>query len=407
MSPDLDMSLTALKIKNAQSFDKPYKLADGSGSYLWVTPAGGKLWRLDYRFAGKRKTLTLGKYPDITLAEFRRRREDATRAVADGIDPSALKQLKKNDLREAHKNTFFVIASEYLAMKKPSWSEGHYKRFNARLKNDVFPWIGNRPISEIKPPEIVSVARRIVARDANHTAHRTVGHCGQVFRYALAAGVTEFDPTTAITDALPKKKTKHRAAITNANELAIMLNKLDSYHGKHVTRCACKLAPLTFTRPGELRHAKWADIDFDKAQWEFLLSKSKENEEPRPHIVPLSTQAVEILQSLRPQTGHYEWVFPGDKDKRKPMSESAVLAAIRRLGYSKDVVCGHGFRATARTLLQEELGYPVDLAEHQLGHLVTGANGRAYDRTTHLPARHKMMQDWADYIDQLKAQVST
>ena len=401
------MPLTAVKIKNAQPQSKAYKLSDGSGGYLLITPAGGKLWRMDYRFAGKRKTLALGQYPEITLADFRKRKEDAKREIAEGIDPSARKKLRKLRLYEAHENTFEALTEQFLARQKSLWSSKHYEKVSARLYNDVLPWLGNRPISEVTAPEVLSVARRVSARGANDAAHRLVGHCRQIFRYAVAAGIAPFDPTTGLTDALAPRVTQHRPAIIDPLRVGEMLNKIDGCSGTHVTRCALKLAPLTFTRPGELRQARWEDINLSEARWHFLLSKRKPNEEPRNHIVPLSRQAIEILTDLRPLTGHREWVFPNSRDWKKPMSDGTILKALRRCDISAEEMCGHGFRATARTLLEEELGYPQDLTEHQLGHTVVGANGRAYDRTTHLPARQKMMQDWADYIDQLRERVST
>lgn len=389
------MPLSDAKVRTAKPQSKQYKLSDEKGSYLVVTTKGSKLWRMNYRHAGKRKTLALGAYPAVSLAKHRELRDEARRQIAAGTDPSFAKRLKKQQLYSAHANSFEAVALEYME-QQANWSRGHRDRVTSRFKKDIFPYIGGRPVSEITSPEVLAVARRVEARGAYDAAHRVIGDCGAVLRYAIATARADTDPTPALKGALRPKSTKHRAAMVEPGQIADMLRKLDSSTSTFVTRCALKLAPLTFARPGELRAARWENMDLDAAEWRLTISKVG-----RDHIVPLSRQAVSVLRDLYQLTGRREFVFAGS-GKTGHMSEGTVLKAMRALGISKEEMSGHGFRAMATTVLQEVLRYPEDLVEHQLSHAVRGPLGRAYNRTTHLEARHKMMQAWADYLDQLR-----
>jgi integrase len=268
------------------------------------------------------------------------------------------------------------------------------------LERDIFPWIGGQPIANITPPQLLDVIRRIENRGAIETAHRALANCGQVFRYAVATGRAERDPSGDLRGALPPVKGTHFASVTELGKVTEVLRAMDNYEGTFPVQCALRLAPLVFVRPGELRHAQWADIDLDTAEWRYNVSKTDTQ-----HIVPLAKQAITILLEIRPLTGHGRYVFPSARNPKgdRPMSDNAILAAMRRMGIGKDEMSGHGFRAMARTILDEVLGFRPDFIEHQLAHAVRDPNGRAYNRTAHLPARHKMMQEWADYLDKLKS----
>jgi len=289
------------------------------------------------------------------------------------------------------------MAREWYAKHSPNWSADHGDRIIRRLERDIFPWLGGKPIAEISAPQLLDVIRRIEQRGALETAHRGLGNCGQVFRYAVATGRAERDPSGDLRGALPPVKGTHFASVTEPKKVAEMLRALDGYEGTLTVRCALRLAPLVFVRPGELRHAKWANIDLEAAEWRYTVTKTDTQ-----HIVPLSRQAVEILTELHPLTGRGHYVFPGARSTARPMSDNAILAAMRRMGIGKDEMSGHGFRAMARTILDEVLGFRPDYIEHQLAHAVRDPNGRAYNRTAHLPERRKMMQEWADYLDKLK-----
>ena len=360
------MPLTATAIRHAKPSKKARKMFDGGGLYLEVAPSGGKWWRLKYRFEGKEKRISLGVYPDVSLKEARRRRAQARQLLAREIDPSEHRKALKA----------------------------------ARTERDVFPWMGGKPIAAITAPELLMVVRRIEQRGTLEMAHRTLRTCGQVFRYAVATGRARRDPSGDLRGALAPVKRTHLAAVTEPKQVGPLLRVLDGYQGTLVVRCALRLAPLVFVRPGELRHAQWSDIDLEAAEWRFTVTKTG-----TPHIVPLSRPAVEILRELHPLTGQGRYVFPSARTPGgdRPMSNNAVLAALRRMGIGKEEMTGHGFRAMARTLLDEVLGFRPDFIEHQLAHAVRDPNGRAYNRTSYLPERKKMMQEWADYLDQLKA----
>ncbi len=397
--PRIIEPLKDLQVKNAKAKDKPYKLADGGGLYLLVTPAGGKGWRLKYLFQGKEKLISLGTYPEIGLQEARKKRDINKELLSSGIDPSDNRKAAKLAGAERAANNFEAIAREWLAKNKDGWAKTHYDKIVGRLENDVFPHLGTKPISSITAPDLLNIIRKIESRGVLETAHRALANCGQIFRYAVATGRTERDPTGDLRGALPSVKSRrtHFAAITEPKEVGRLLRSLYGYEGSPTVCAALRLAPLVFVRPGELRAAEWAHIDLDNAEWRYTVTKTN-----TPHIVPLSAQAVEILKELQPLTGNGQYVFPSPRSKSRPMSDNAILSAMRRMDISKDVMSGHGFRAMARTILDEVLGERVDIIEHQLAHAVRDPNGRAYNRTSHLPERKRMMQRWADYLDTLR-----
>ena len=389
--------LTDMKVQKVKPKDKPFSLFDGGGLYLLVTPSGGKLWRFKYRFNNKEKKLAFGSYPEISLLDARRRRDDARRLLANSVDPGDVRKAQKQaNIPETE--TFEVIAREWHTRFISTWTTGHAETIMSRLERDLFPWIGKRPIAAIKAPELLTVLRRVESRGALESAHRIRTICGQVFRYAVATGRAERDPSADLKGALPQPQEKHRAAITDPAEVGKLLRAIDGYQGSFIVKCALQIAPLVFVRPGELRHAEWAEIDFENAQWNIPAGKMKMKE---PHLVPLSKQAIEILTELKKLTGSGRYVFPG-RTSQRPMSDNAILAALRNMGYPKEEMSGHGFRAMARTILDEVLQVRPDFVEHQLAHAVRDPNGRAYNRTAHLNERIKMMQMWADYLDGLR-----
>lgn len=389
--------LNDIQIKHAKPQAKTYKLTDGSGLQLEISPTGGKWWRLRYRFEGKEKRISLGTYPEVSLREARERRDQARKLVANGVDPSLARQAQKASRKESLANSFEVVAREWFDRKEDDWVPSHGTRILRRLERDIFPKIGQIPVADLTAQILLSVLRKIEERGAIETAHRALQNCGKIMRYAVSTGRAERDPTPDLKDALKTVKPTHFASVTDPIEVGKLLPLLDGYSGGYAVRAALKLAPLVFVRPGELRNAKWADIDLDKAEWRYLVPKTQ-----TPHIVPLATQAVSILEELQPHTEHSEFVFPGGRSPLKPLSENAVNAALRNLDISSETLSGHGFRAMARTLLDEELGYPPHIIEQQLAHAVRDPLGRAYNRTAHLTERRKMMQAWADYLDTLK-----
>ena len=391
------MPLTDSAIRNAKPKEKNYKLADGGGLYLLVTTKGGKWWRLDYRFQGKRKTLSMGVYPDVSLKSARDRRSEAKTQLADGIDPGEIRKATKASQSDA--DGFEAVAREWWGKRDPTWSKTHSSRTILRLEKDVFPWIGTRPIGEISAPELLTVLRRIENRGALETAKRIHQSCGQIFRYAVATGRAQRDPSADLKGALPPTRQKHHASITDPKKIGELLRAVDGYEGSLVTRCALQLASLTFVRPGELRHAEWAEFDLDKAEWRIPAEKMKMR---AVHIVPLSTQALRVLNEIEPLTGRGKYVFPGIRSNQRPMSENTVNAALRRLGYTKEEMTGHGFRSMASTILNEQ-GWHRDAIERQLAHAERNSVRAAYNYAEHLPERVKMMQWWADYLDKLKA----
>lgn len=392
------MPLTDVEVRSARPRDKAYRLTDGLGMYLEVSPAGGKYWRFKYRFAGKEKRLALGVYPEVSAKEARMRRDDARRSLANGVDPGIERRVQKAASVERAANSFEAVAREWFARQAPGWAASHADKIIGRLENDVFPWLGGRAIAEIKAPEVLSVLRRVEARGALDTAHRVHQNCGQVFRYAVATGRAERDVSADLRGALPPARHTHFASITEPADVAGLLRALDGFRGTFVVQCALRLAPMLFVRPGELRTAEWSQFDLDKAQWRYTVSKTKTE-----HLVPLASQAVAILHELHALTGDRKYVFPG-RDVKKPMSGAAINAALRRMGFdTKTEITGHGFRAMARTILHEQLRFPSEVIEHQLAHKVADALGTAYNRTKFIDDRISMMQRWADYLDKLKA----
>src|SRR3569833_141779 len=391
------MKLNDIAVRKAKPEAKPYKMADGGGMYLEVMPNGSKYWRLKYRFNGKEKRLALGVYPDVPLAFVWVCCDGARKLLAQAIPPGENKKAAKAAGAEKAANSFEVVAREWYTRNESSWTPNHGERVIRRFERDIFPWIGGKPIADITAPDILSPIRRIESRGALETAHRAMQNCGQVLRYAVATGRALRDVSIDLRGALPPAKETHLAAVTEPAQVAPMLRAFDDYTGSFVTKCALRLAPLVFVRPGELRKAEWRDIDLDEAEWRFLVTKTNS-----PHIVPLSRQAVEILTELKALTGAGRYVFPSARTSDRPMSDNAILAAMRRMNIGKDEMTGHGFRAMARTILDEVLGVRPDFIEHQLAHAVRDPNGRAYNRTAHLAERKKMMQLWADYLDELK-----
>lgn len=397
--PKVATPLTDAQVRSAKGQDKPYKLSDGGGLYLLVNPDGVRYWRMDYRFADTRRTLAFGKYPDIPLGDARTKRTEAKRLIDQGVDPGEMRKAQKAARTERAANSFESVAREWLLKHQDGWASSHTSKIVARLERDVFPWIGGRPVAEITAPELLATVRRIESRGALESAHRALANCGQVLRYAVATGRAERDPSGDLRGALPsaRARRKHFAAVTEPKQVGALLRAIDGYTGSHVVRCALRLAPLVFVRPGELRFAQWADIDLDAAEWRYTVSKTK-----TLHIVPLASQAVALLRELHPLTGTGPYVFPSPRTSTRPMSDNAVLSALRRMGISKEEMSGHGFRAMARTILDEGLKFPPHIIEHQLAHSVRDPLGRAYNRTAHLKDRHVMMQAWADHLDHLK-----
>ncbi len=391
------MPLTDTAIRNAKPAEKPRRMFDGRGLYIEIAPSGGKWFRLKYRYGGKEKRLSLGIYPDVSLKEARNRRDEMRKLLADGIDPGQQRKAMKATKANQGRNSFEVVAREWFGKNEKVWSTAHSSKTIRRLERDIFPWLGDSPISEITPPELLKVLQKIENRGVVETAHRAMQNCGQVFRYAVATGRAERDPTNDLRGALSPVKQGHFAAITEPKEVGALLRILDGYEGSPTVAAALKLAPLVFVRPGELRTALWADIDFENAEWRYTVSKTKSQ-----HIVPLARQAIEILKDLHPITQYSEYVFAGGRSPKRPMSDNAILAAMRRMEIPKDQMSGHGFRAMARTILDEVLDFPIAIIEHQLAHAVKDVHGRAYNRTKHLPQRKEMMQAWADYLDDLR-----
>jgi len=391
--------LSDIQVKNAKPKEIDYKLADGGGLYLLVTTTGGKLWRMDYRFKDKRKTAAFGAYPAVTLSEARQRREDAKKLLVNDVDPGEIKKAQKSSQGEQDANTFEVIAREWHSKFAHTWVPSHAQHKLERLEKNVFPWIGRRPIRELTAPDVLAVLRRMELRNILDTAHRVRFECGAIFRYAVATGRADRDPVADLKGALPPVKNGHHAAPTEPKDVAPLLRAIDDFQGSFVVKCALQLAPLLFVRPGELRAAEWSEIDFQAAEWNIPAGKMKMK---IAHLVPLSKQALKVLVELKPLTGHSKYVFPCHRSPLRCMSENAVNAGLRRMGFDKSEITGHGFRAMARTILDEVLQVRPDFIEHQLAHAVKDPNGRAYNRTAHLAERKKMMQLWADYLDGLK-----
>ena len=407
-------------IRTVKPGDPRKRLNDGDGLYLRLFVKGGSHgWRLDYTVNGVRKNLSLGTYPDTTLSAARKKADDARRLVSDGTDPSDVRKAAKvaavrhraaellADAGLPPADSFEAVAREWLGkVHGAKVSYGHSDRTRIRLEQDVFPWLGRRPVGSIKPAELLACLRRVEDRGAIETAHRVKQACGQVFRYAIATDRCDRDPAADLREALTPIQARHHAAITDPKRVGELLRACDDYRGHPITRAALALAPLTFQRPGELRHAEWAEIDMDAGLWTIPAERMKRSKQGKangpPHLVPMSRQALAILADLQPLTGAGRYVFPSMRTKDRPMSDAAVLAALRRMGFPKDEMTGHGWRATARTMLAERLNVEVSVIEAQLAHSVPDSLGRAYNRTEFLEQRRTMMQTWADYLDRLR-----
>lgn len=392
------MPLNDVKIRAAKPKEKAYKLADEKGLFLLITSSGSKSWRFKYRIAGKEKLLSIGLYPDVNLAAAREARDKARKLLVEGVDPGIAKQVSKRSAKQSIENSFEAIAREWYAKYSNQWTADHGERILRRLERDIFPWLGRRPISEVTAPELLTTLRRIESRGAVETAHRAHQNCAQVFRYAIATGRAERDPSSDLRGALPPTRQKHHASITDPKAIGELLRAMDNYQGSFVTKCALRLAPLVFVRPGELRRAEWSEFNLEAAEWRIPAEKMKMRV---THIVPLSTQAVAILRELHSYTGDGQYVFPGVRSNKRPMSENTIIAALRRLGYEKDEMTGHGFRSMASTILNEQ-GWHRDAIERQLAHSERNSVRAAYNYAEHIPERKKMMQSWADYLDGLK-----
>jgi len=400
------MPLTDTAIRNTRPAEKPLKLFDAGGLFLLVQPAGGKWWRFKYRFEGKEKLLSLGTYPDISLRNARDKRDLARKLLANGADPGEAKKAEKRTKKLNAENSFEAVAREWHGKFSSSWSAGHGARLLRRLEVDAFPWIGQIPIASLSPMDVLDVLRRVEKRGAIETAHRLRDNIGQAMRYAVATGRANRDITSDLRGALAPVQKTHFAAITDPAKVAELLRAIEGYSGSLPVRCALQLSPLLFQRPGELRQAEWTEVNLETGTWEIPADRMKRTIEAKAssgaHIVPLPTQAIAILQELKPLTGDGRYLFPSVRTSDRPMSDNTVNAALRRLGYDNKTMTGHGFRAMARTILDEVLEVPVGVIEAQLAHAVKDPLGRAYNRTTHLAQRKEMMQRWANYLDDLK-----
>lgn len=389
------MPLTDVQVRNAKPGPKPQKLFDGNGLFLHISPSGGKHWRLKYRFQGKEKLASFGAYPQVTLQDARRQREEALSLLAGGNDPAVRRKVRQ--VRE--KDAFEAIAREWHKRFGPRWAPKHAETILRRLEADVFSSIGGLPVAGVSAPQLLTVLRKVEARGAHETAHRLLQMCSQVFRYAIATGRAERDPAADLRGALAPAPSKHFASITEPQAVGALLRAIDGYVGSAVVSAALKLAPLTFVRPGELRAAEWAEFDLDRAEWRIPAARMKAR---TPHAVPLSTQALAILCELHKLTGAGRFLFPSIRTTSRPISNNTVNAALRRLGYGPEDMTGHGFRAMASTLLNGH-GWDRDVIERQLAHGERNEVRAAYNFAEYLPERRKMMQWWADFLDELRA----
>lgn len=387
------LSDAAVRIAKADAA-KPIKLADGGGLYLLVHPNGSKYWRFDYRIHERRGTLAFGVYPDVGLREARDKRDEVRKQIAEGIDPKLTRQLEKS----SQANTFELVAREWHARQINSLTERHAARIIRDLERDVFPWIGDFPIASLEPPHVLTMLRRIEDRGALESAHRTRAMCGQIFRYAVATGRAGRDPCADLRGALAPVVHKRMATITDPKQVGELMRAISGYQGTFSIRCALQMAPYVFVRPGELRQAEWDEFDLEAAEWRIPAHKMKMKEK---HIVPLSEQVVTLLRELQPATGRGRYLFPSVRSIQRPMSDNTINAALRRMGFEKADICGHGFRAMASTLLHEQ-GWKSDVIERQLAHGERNKVKAAYNHAQYLPERRQMMQAWADYLDALR-----
>ena len=387
-----DTKLRALKAKASV-----YRVSDSNGLAIEVRPTGSKQWRYRYRSGGKASMVALGEYPAVFLAQARGGRDRMRALVKGGANPAHVARIERAAKVERTNTTFGMIGLELLAKRaKEGLSPGSVARERRLIEKDLAS-ISGMPIVEVSAPVLLAALRKLESRGIIETAHRARAHAGRIFRYAIATGRAERNPSEDLAGALEQTRAKHFATLTDPERIGDLLRALWAYHGAAVTQAALKLAPMLFVRPGELRQAKWVDVDLEAAEWRYVTSKTKTS-----HIVPLSTQAVAVLKELRPLTQRSDYLFPGVRSSSRPMSENTINAALRNLGFDGETIVGHGFRAMARTVLDEVLGFRPDYIEHQLAHAVRDPLGRAYNRTAHLQERKKMMQAWADYLDALR-----
>lgn len=395
------MALTDTKIRGLKPTDRDFKVSDEKGLFLLVKKTGGKYWRMKYRYLGKEKTLAIGVYPTTTLAQARAARDEARSLIANDVDPMAQRKAAKLAKQEASANSFKAIALEWRHKRKPGAPTSE-KRLAAILERDLFPTLGTMPVNTVKPTDVLRALRKIENRGALETAKKARQATGQIFRYAIATGRADTNPAADLKDALKTATTQHYAALTDPKDVGRLMAAIHSYQATPAVMAAIQLAPLFFCRPGELRQMEWREVNLDEARIEIPAGKMKMSQD---HIIPLSTQALDILRELEPVTGKSPYLFPNARSLSRPMSDNGLRIALRTMGYTKEQMTPHGFRAMARTLLDEVLGFPVDWIEHQLAHAVKDANGRAYNRTRHLDNRRKMMQAWADYLDTLRLEI--
>ena len=389
--------LTDTKVRSLKPKASAYRVADSNGLCIEVRPTGSRVWRYRYRYLGNASIVTMGEYPALSLMEARAERDRLRALLKGGANPVHVAKAQRAALVEHAANTFGAIALELLDKReREGLTPGSVKRERRLIEKELAP-IADMPVRDVTAPLLLAALRRLEQRGIIETAHRARSHAGRVFRYAIATGRADSNPAEALTGALEQPQTKHFATIIDPEQIGVLMRAIDGYQGSPVTLAALKLAPMLFVRPGELRTAKWAEIDLDGAEWRYTTSKTK-----TPHVVPLPTQAIEVLNELHPLTKRSDYVFPGVRSADRPMSENTINAALRALGYEGTAIVGHGFRAMARTVLDEVLGFRPDFIEHQLAHAVRDPLGRAYNRTAHLPERKKMMQAWADYLDQLR-----
>lgn len=391
------MKLTDIAVKQAKAKSKPYKFYDGEGMYLLVTPKGQKWWRFDYRLNGKRYTISLGVYDDVSLKTARERRSEARELVANGINPSKARKDEKIERKRAR--NFKEVAEEWRARMALTWTPKHADRVHSRLEAYVYPWLGSESIDTISAPALLEVLRRVESKGTYETARKLRGYCGQIFRYAIASGLATRDVSQDLRGALAPKVTNHLASITEPKAIANLLRAIDDYNGYTVTRSALRFSVLTFARPGEIRQAEWSEIDWGAKEWRIPAEKMKKR---RPHVIPLSEQAIETLKELKPLTETGVFLFPGVRKRTRPMSDATITNALRNMGYSGDEMTAHGFRSMASTRLNE-MGWNSDAIERQLAHVEGNAVRAAYNYAEHLGERRRMMQSWADYLDGLRA----
>ncbi len=403
--------LTDLALRNSKPGAKTRKLSDGGGLFLEIRPNGSKYWRMAYRFAGKQKLLALGVYPEVTATRARKEAQKAREHLMEGRDPGLIKKITKGT--SCTENTFEAVATEWLEKFKHQWTDSHLKSISGRLRRDVFPWIGGRPVGEITAPELLSVLRRIEARGHLENAHRALTNAGQVFMYAIATGRAERNLAADLRGAIPRPNVNHMASIIDPEQVGELLRAIDRYPGSPLTRCALQLTVHVFLRSKEIRFAEWTEIDFDRAEWRIPLAKMKGRKRDKEaggnpfHLVPLATQVIAILREVQALSGQGKYLFPGLRSTIRPLSDATLTNALRRMGYSQEELHVHGLRATARTLIRQELGFDEEPIERQLGHAVKGPLGAAYNRADFIEERKRMMQAWADYLEALKAGVQT